>query len=587
MPSFDIYVVLSTIVVMVVLLYSEKFRPSLLFSVVLIIYLFSNILTPEDVLQGLSNKQIVVIFLLMILSSGMRKVIGNNFFDWIFKNGISPKRFLMRMMLIVSSSSAFLNNTPIVAFMIPYVKDWSEQNKHAPSKFLIPLSFATILGGMITVVGTSTNLVLNGLIQQKGLTILNFKDFLFLGLIVTLLGWVYLYFFGYNLLPSHLDKAIINDSNLQEYIVETKIDKGSKLEGKNVKEAGLRNLKEIFLVEIFRDAKIITPVKPEEKLCEGDVLFFAGNKKSILEFISNFNGIHLPDQKAIEQYKHFNFTEAIIPSSSTLVGMKVKSSDFRKRFNASIIALHRHGKKVTSKIGETVLSSGDLLLLLSGDEINFSNDELLIVSNKSQKIVKEKRSLEKIVIAIFSFLFLIMGITGIFDLFLAVIVSILCLMFIKKIDIHDVKNSIDIDLVVMLVSALAIGTALTKTGSADWLVQSLLNISGSISILSMICILFVSTLILTSLITNAAAVSIMFPIALSLSEQTLGNYVPFFVAIAFAASGDFITPIGYQTNLMVMGPGRYSFKDFFKVGLPFTIIYIIACITFIYFYYLI
>lgn len=583
--NFDIIVVILVIVVLVYLLYTERFRPSFLFASCLTVFLFTGILSPEELLKGLSNKQVIVIFLLMILTTGLRKVIGNNFFSWIFKDGLSSKNFLLRLMLIVAPSSSFLNNTPIVAFMIPYIKEWSEKNNKSASKFLIPLSFITILGGMITVVGTSTNLVLNGLIQDSNQEVLHFNDFLYLGIIVTTIGAFYLYFFGLKLLPNNKNEMLDIQQNIQNFIVETKIPKDSSLNGKTVKEANLRSLQEVFLVEIVRGNNIINPVTPEEKLYDGDLLFFSGNKESIKNLISSFNGIILPDEEALEKYNHFRFKEVIIPASSNLIGEKVKESDFRKKYNSSIIAIQKNGKRVTEKIGETILNSGDLLLLLTGDRINFNSNDLLLLSKDNTILKEPPKNIFNGLFLIFSIVFLILGISGILDLFIAVVISIFMLVFIKKIKMEDIKSALDIDLIIMLIAALAIGVSLTKSGAADLLANKLLLMTTSFDVIIVITLLFVSTLILTSLITNVATVSIVFPIALSLSEQLGISGTPFFVAIAFASSGDFITPIGYQTNLMVMGPGGYTFKDFFKVGFPLTILYIFACILFIKLYY--
>jgi di/tricarboxylate transporter len=218
----QVYVLL-VVAFLVFALYKELFNPSLTFFIATIALLLAGVITPSELLKGLSNQQIIVIFLLILVTAGLRAIYGSELFSKLFNPNLSPKAFLFRMMVTVSSISAFLNNTPIVAFMIPYVKDWADRTGNSASKFLIPLSFATILGGMITVIGTSTNLVLNGLVQQYNLPLLGFKDFLFLGIIVTLVGWVYLYFVGYKLLPNNANKIDALRENLKEYIVETEI----------------------------------------------------------------------------------------------------------------------------------------------------------------------------------------------------------------------------------------------------------------------------------------------------------------------------------------------------------------------------
>ena len=358
--------VLLTVAFLVFALYKELFHPAVTFSVCTIALLLVGILNPAELLRGLGNPQIIVIFLLILITAGIRSIFGPELFTRLFKPGLPPKAFLARMMLSVSSISAVLNNTPVVAFMIPYVKDWADRTGHPASKFLIPLSFATIMGGMITVIGTSTNLVLNGLIAEYGLPLLGFQDFLFLGLIVTVVGWAYLYFIGYHLLPNNKDKMDLVRDNLKEYIVETEVFPRSPLIHKSIRDAGLRNLKDLFLVEIVRGDTIISPVSPEVQLLEGDILYFSGNTESIYGLITEDNGLRIHKQDKLVTEEQFNFAEAVIPVGSELIGKRIKDSDFRNKFNASIIAIHRDGKKVAGKVGETVLSGGDFLLLFPG-----------------------------------------------------------------------------------------------------------------------------------------------------------------------------------------------------------------------------
>ena len=266
--------VLVVICLLILSLYKEWLNPALTFFTATLALLLVKAISPTDLLRGLSNQQIVIVFLLVLVTAGIRLIYGVEWFARLFSFSLTPRAFLLRMMVFVSSISAFLNNTPIVAFMIPYVKAWAERTGHSPSKFLIPLSMATILGGMITVIGTSTSLILVGLIQEYDRPMLVFTDFLYLGLIVTVVGWFYIYFVGYKLLPESSSQIEALRQNLKEYIVETEVFQHSKLIGKTVKDAGLRNLKDVFLVEIIRQDEVISPVTPEMKLMLGDVLFF-------------------------------------------------------------------------------------------------------------------------------------------------------------------------------------------------------------------------------------------------------------------------------------------------------------------------
>ena len=470
--------------------------------------------------------------------------------------------------------------------MIPYVKDWAQRTGNPASKFLIPLSFATILGGMITVIGTSTNLVLNGLVAEYHLPLLEFKDFFFLGVSVTVVGGLYLFFIGYKLLPANPNELEALRENLKEYIVETEISPSSKLIGKNVKDAGLRNLQDVFLVEVIRDDRVISPVAPEEILEPGDALFFSGNKESIYKLIREDNGLTIPKETEPESDDQFNFVEAVIPANSGLVGMRIKDSDFRKKFDSSIIAIHRNGKRVPGKVGEMQISAGDFLLLLSNDRRDqgrYDDSDLFFLS--VPKKIKETKSKGKSILGVACFALLICGVVGLFPLFDICLIILAALVFFGVLNLTDIRRELDLSLLMILVCSLAIGVALEKSGTAEIMAKALIGTGKNFGSVAVLTSLFLVTIILTALITNAAAVAIVFPIAMSIAEQMHLSYTPFFVAIAFAASGDFMTPIGYQTNLMVYGPGGYTFKDFMRVGGPLTVIYTLICIAFISYYY--
>lgn len=578
--------VLVVVIFLVLSLYREWFNPALTFFIAVVALLLGRVVSPAEILQGLSNQQIIIIFLLVLATAGIRAVVGTEVLAKLFNPSLSPRKFLLRMMLTVSSLSSVLNNTPIVAFMIPYVKDWAQRTGHPASKFLMPLSFATILGGMITVVGTSTNLVLNGLVSQYGLPLLGFRDFFYLGVAVTVMGSAYLYFIGYKLLPSNPNEIEALRENLKEYIIETEIGKGSNLIGKTVKDAGLRNLKDVFLVEIIRGDRVISPVSPDETLEEMDALFFSGNPQSIYQLIKEDNGLNVPEDQMAELQEHFNFVEAVIPAHSELIGVRIRDSNFRQKYNASIIAIHRNGKRVPGKVGEMHLAGGDFLLLLSDDQRgNGRNHEKdLFFVSVPRKVKPEKNGRFRI-LGVLSVLLLITGVVGLFPLFDVCLIILAGLVFSGVLGVAEIRRELDLSLLLILVCSLAIGVALEKSGAADLVGHLIVSPVQSIGPVAVLGALFLVTTLLTALITNAAAVSIMFPIAMSVAEKMDLAYTPFFMAIAFAASGDFMTPIGYQTNLMVYGPGGYRFKDFFRVGSPLTLMYVVLCVGFISYFY--
>jgi di/tricarboxylate transporter len=581
--SYTQLYVLVVIIFLVFSLYKELLNPAMTFFVCTVALLIGKVIEPADVLKGLSNDKIIIIFLLVLVTAGIRLIFGTELFARLFKPTLSPKGFLLRMMVFVSTISAFLNNTPIVAFMIPYVKEWAQKTGNPASKFLIPLSYATVLGGMMTVIGTSTNLVLSGLITEYDLTPLGFEDFFYLGATVTVVGWAYFYFIGFNILPSNENKLEALRENVKEYIIETEVF--GRLVGKTVKEAGLRNLQDLFLVEIIRDDNVISPVSPSEVLNTSDLLFFSGNTSAIYNLIKEDNGLRIPSQESIETDGHFNFVEGVIPANSELIGVRLKDSDFRKRFKASVIAVHRNGKQVPGKVGEAVLAGGDFLLLLAGEENDYADYEKDLYFLSTPKKIDTKRPSWLPILGVASFAFLLLGVTEQLPLFQVSVGIILAFVIAGVLNLVEIRRELDLSLLLVLVCSLAVGVALEKSGTATLLAELVISSAKALGNVGVVTVLFMVTIMLTSLITNAAAVAIVFPIAMSIAAQMNLSPTPFFVAIAFAASGDFLTPIGYQTNLMVYGPGGYTFKDFTKVGAILTVLYCTICISFISYFY--
>jgi di/tricarboxylate transporter len=348
---------------------------------------------------------------------------------------------------------------------------------------------------MITVIGTSTNLVLNGLIADYNLPLLGVEDFLYLGVIVTILGWIYLYFVGYKLLPSNENKIEVLRENLKEYIVETEIFPGSRLIGKTVKNAGLRNLQDVFLVEIIRDEKIISPVSPEEMLESGDLLFFSGNTSSIYNLIKDDNGLRVPKQDKLEVEGQFNFVEAVIPANSNLIGVRIKDSDFRKIFSASIIAIHRNGKQLPGKVGEMTLAGGDFLLLLARENReNGAHERDLFFVSVPQKIAPPKSKLLKWVGAA-AFVALIIGITGVLPLFNVCIGILVFLVLIGVLNITEIRRELDLSLLLVLVCSLALGAALEKSGTAAIIATGLIATGKAMGPVGVVTALFIVTVL--------------------------------------------------------------------------------------------
>ena len=585
--SFDIFLLFIVLIFLIYSLYTEKFHPAAVFLIAVSILVIFRILKPEEALAGFSNKQVATIILLLVVSNAIQKtgIIGY-YFSKILNEKDSYNKFLSKMILSVSSMSAFLNNTPIVAMLIPYVSDWGRKKNISPSKLLIPLSYAAILGGTITLIGTSTNLIVNGFAVESGLKAFDIFDFAYVGIPATLFGFLYLLFFGKKILPDREDILKTFFQKKKEYIVETKINKNSKLIGKTILQANLRNLKGLFLAEIIRKDKRIAPVSPSEILEEDDILIFVGDTKSISYLVDTDIGLSLPDFCNLEN-GYSEIVEVVIPYNSSLVNKKVRDTNFRGKFDAAILAVHRNGEKLSGKIGEIILKPGDLLLLLVGKDFwkraEDTTDFYIISKVKDVSNI----DLKKGNFVFWGFIFVILLSTlKLLPLFSGLLIFLSILILTKIFPYSEIKKGIDINLAVIAALSIAIGKAMITTGAAKIIASYISNLFLPLGVLGGIIGVYLITNILTEFVTNIAAASIAFPIALSTAQHYGIEPYPLILAVAYGASASFITPIGYQTNLMVYAAGGYKFQDFLKVGLPLSIGYAIICILILYILYI-
>jgi len=574
--GFQPYFVIIIVSILFIVIYREYLRASISFMLAVLIFTITGILTPKEVLSGFSNESIASIIMLILITTGIRK----NFqiellFDLIFKKARNYRGFLIRMMSQVALLSSMINNTPVVALMTPYVVDWGNRNNISPSKLLIPLSYATIMGGMITLIGTSTTLVLNGFIQDFGHPSLKIEDLLAIGFSVTTTGILFIALIGYKLLPDHQDLLQSYSKNRREFIAETRILPNSKLIDQSVREAGLRNLKGVYLVEILRGSRVISPVEPHEVLKENDVLFFAGHTEDIVELIQSDKGLELPKTARSYSNDEVQAVEVVLSNHSSLIGKKVKDSDFRNRYNAAIIALHRNGERVSGKIGQIELQAGDLMLLYTGGDFNNRVEiyrDLYITSRIRE--IRKPGNRKYYALGVIGICALVLLFSGQFSLFPSLLIILSIMVGFRLIKTQDVKRELDLNMIVILVFSLAIGQAIIKTNAGNLLASKFIDLLQPYGIVSILVGLLLITNILASFIGNIGAIAISFPLAYSLSNNLgiIGD--PFYLTIAYAASAAFLTPISYQTNLIIYGPGGYNFKDFFKIGLPVNLIYL-------------
>lgn len=593
MNYFDIIIVIIVLLFIVVSLYRGFMGPGFTFSTGVIVLGLFGILTPKEIIAGFANVQIAVILLLLIIGDMIRKTsVVAYIFDMMFRKSRSYKGFMWRMTVLIAGFSAFLNNTPLVAIMMPHLYRWGKKNNVAVSKLLIPLSYAAILGGCATLIGTSTNLIVNGLVEDQivfpEFTTLGLFDFSIVGVPMILIGGVYLVFFSEKLLPVRKDAMDDFSAKSRDYIVEVIVRKNSDIVGMTVGEAELRNLKGLFLVEIIKKTEVISPVSPTTMISEGDILLFAGDTQTIVDMIDARSGLQLAQVGMFAKKRHTEVLEIVISHNSTLVTKTVKETNFRGKYDAAIIAIHRNGEKISGKIGEVKLKAGDVLLLLVGDDFNHLSSETLDFYLISK--IKDFRKLEWYKVTTLlggTALAILLSALGVLPLFMALIVLLIILMLLNVVSPKDIHKSLDLNLAIIIAMALALGTAMVKSGVAHMISESFINAMEPFGVIGLLAGIFVITNVLASYITNSGAVALIFPISISIAaDLNLTDPTPFILVVAFAGAANFITPIGYQTNLMVYGPGGYAFKDFMKIGLPLTIMYAITTVTILYYYYL-
>jgi di/tricarboxylate transporter len=568
---FQIYYTSGIIVLTTIALVLEIRKPAYVLLTAIFLLYVGGVLSVDDVLAGFSNQGMLTVAVLFIIAATLRNSTGFQHILHRILGNRQQKSIYLRLMIPVSFLSAFLNNTPVVAALIPNIKRWARRNDFPVSKLLIPLSYAAILGGMCTLIGTSTNLIVHGLMLENGMRGFGFFELSVAGLPVAIIIIAYFSFFGYRLLPSRKDSFEQLTESAREFVVEVKIEKEYPYIGKNIEQANLRHLKGLYLFQIIRDNREIAPLEPSEVIHENDRLFFTGMPGTILEMIKTpgFRLIkdHEYDIRNIDSDKHKTF-EAVISNSSPLIGESVRDSGFRTKYNAVILAIHRNGERIRQKVGDIEFQANDTLFLLA--DTNFENrwyrsSDFSLVSRSVHEY--SKPAFKGNIALLLTGLMVLAVATGLIrSMLVAAAVTAGIMVLAKIISYHDARQSIDINVLLLIVAALGISRAVTNSGVADAVAGFLIRSLAPLGSAGIIAVLFFITSVYTELITNNAAAAIVFPIALATAQSMDIPAHPLMITIAIAASSSFATPIGYQTNLMVYSAGGYKFRDFFRTG---------------------
>jgi di/tricarboxylate transporter len=529
-----------------------------------------GVLSPAEAFAGFSNSGLITVAAMFVVAAGIHASGGVDLLvRHVLRHPKGVRAAQFRISAPVILLSAFLNNTPVVATMIPAVRAWSKRIDIAPSKLMIPLSYASILGGTLTLIGTSTNLVVNGQYQaltgDKGFSLFSITA---VGLPVAIVGFLFMLWVFPRALPDRREQNMFG--NFKEFTLEVAVAGDGPLVGQTVMQAGLRDLKRIYLVEIERAGAIVPAVDSGEPLQAGDRLVFAGDIEAISDLL-RIKGIVASsndrEPTLAQEHKERRLVEVVISPHSNCINQTIRDSQFRERYGAVVLAVARNGERVAGNLGNTKLKPGDTLLLEARPAFvsrQQYNKDFLLINDLNTEAPRHQRAY----LAWGILLALILAASfDVVSMLNASLIGAAAMIITGCCSSHQAQKSLDPAVLLTIAASFALGAALYKTGVAQWLALNVVELSGGRPwLILLLTYLVVSTL--TEIITNNAAAILMLPIVLEMTEKASLNPEPFIFAIMMAASASFATPLGYQTNLMVYGPGGYKFGDFLRVGLP-------------------
>lgn len=551
-------------------LFSTRLNPAWLFVGAIGTGYLTGLIELEEMLANYANPSLITLILLILVSIAIEKTrLVQGLAQSLAKGSLSKS--VMKLGLSTAFLSSFTNNTAVVASLISAIKD---SPTHSPSKLLLPLSYTAILGGTLTLIGTSTNLIVNGFAVEAGMQPLGFFDFTLVGLGALSVGLITIIVL-LKYLPDHGKQ----DQEVVPFYLEGKVEAGSKLIGRTVEENGLRDLKDLFLAEIIHGDRRICAVTPQQVIQQGDILLFVGDIKSV-PLLQRFDGLKIVHDKHEKDVEHL--VEVVISQSSRFVGKTVKEVRFREQVHAAVIAIRRGHDRLQGGLGQVRLQAGDSLILAPGSEFyqlpNLKREFVYISGLDLQTHLKSKKS--NLVLA--GFVAVIgLSILDIVPLVKGLLVFLITLFAMGAIKVTELKRRFPIELLAIVGSAIGLAKLMIDTGLASQISDALFYLLGDFGPYGAFIAIFVMTVIFTELITNNAAAALSFPVAFALAIGFDVSPLPFVMAVAFGASASFISPFGYQTNLMVYSAGNYRIKDYVTVGLPLSIIYSITVLTLI------
>ena len=589
--TFEIAFVLGLVLLTFILFVTEKFSLDVTALLILTILFIGGFLSVEEAMSGFSNPAVIIISLLFILSHALQKTRILEYLIVRINQLVSRSRPLGLgvYLLTIAFASALMNNTAIVAIFMPVTIRLAHRYRMSPSKLLIPLSYAAIMGGTLTLVGTSTNLIVNSIYINNDGQPLGMFEFAKFGWITLTIGIIYVLTIAPKILPSRTVTSSLTQSyHMAGYLTEMKLSKDSPLVGSSCQQRNISQNYDVIVLDIQRGDRLITYKVGNEKLQADDILFVKGSVESFLQMKEVEKVSLLTDEKLtqneLEQEDNI-LIECMVTDQSNLIGKTIVNSNFRKRFYAFILAIRREGSIIRNKIAHVLIQSYDTLLIYGGrKELSklANTSGFILLGEVEEQLVKVRFWWVSIISIIFTIFFAAVGLLPIIK---GALLSVVILLALRIITPNEAYQSIHWQVIILIAALIPLGTVIETTGTASFIGDSIAQLvrlfSDSYQPYILLGITYLITMILTEVSSNTATAIIMTPIVLSLAAKMGIDARPLIFGVCFAASASFSTPVGYQTNLMVYGPGGYKFSDFIKVGLPLSITLWLTAIIFI------
>jgi len=578
------WLTLAVLGILVVVLAREVVPPAAAVLGTTVLLLLVGIIDADAAFAGFSNEAPIVVGALLIFAraADVAGIVGPTLERFFGRPTGDHRWALPRLVFPIAGASAFLNNTTLVAMTVPAVLDLCRRRGLSASRFLIPISFAAVLGGVITTVGTSTNLTISGLLRQAGMEPLTLFELTPLGLPLALAGCVVIILLADRVLPRRdgADRSADGEPT-RDYTVSMQVQDGGPIHGRTVEEAGLRHLHGVFLVEVQRGDTVIAPVGPGEVLRGGDVLTFVGRVDDVVD-LHRMRGLVSTAARQIDQLAGSGhaFYEAVV--GPELVNSTLQDIGFRARYGAAVLAIHRAGHRLDAKLGQVRLHLGDTLLVLADPQFRArfrdGRDFLLIAALRG---LPPTSGAKAIPVALIGIGFVAVTGLGLLPILHGALLAALLVIATGALTIRQARDAIDLDIVVLIAAAFGLGAAVEGSGLGSATADVLVSLMAPFGAIGALAAILIATMLLTEMISNNAAAVLAFPVAVATAAATGSDPRPFVIAVTMGASLSFLTPIGYQTNLMVYGLGGYRFGDFSRLGAPINIVVTVLAVILI------